>query len=106
MGTNNNIIIQNGDKYALHYFTKPSDLDEHVIIIHESGHMSDSMAQYDETTNKLETFNAIPRETVSSYEKTVDLFESICKPLGMKFYISVLNSNNSTFGIGNNNKTE
>jgi len=93
--TYNDIIIQNGDKYALHYFEKPSDLKEHIIIIHESGHMSDSMSQYDTTTNKLEAFNAIPCETANSYEKTVKLFESVCEPLNIKFYITELDSDNA-----------
>jgi hypothetical protein len=82
--TYNGIILQPGDKYALHYFSKPSESEEKTIIIHESGVMSDSLPQYNAETHEFSIFNGIPTETANSFEETKKLFEEVSKPFGSK----------------------
>ena len=86
------MLIQDGDIYALHYFSKPAEEDEHIIIIHKSGIMSDSMPQYCKASNTLEAFNAIPKEIACSYDRTKELFQEICEPFGTKFQLIKLNA--------------
>ena len=97
----NNILLHPGDKYALHYFTKPSEMAEHIIIIHKTGHMSDSMPELDAKTRELRTFNGIPSDIIKNYEVTKQFFADICEPFGYKFYLIELN-NNDTCGENEN----
>ena len=89
----NNILYQPGDKYALHYFTEPSKMDEHIIIIHKNGYMSDSMPEIDAKTREIKAFNEIPSEVVKNYETTKQFFTDICEPFGYKFHLIELDNN-------------